>query len=222
MDVFRVFQSKTLVDPRKRVFYSAVLSLSCHVLYALYHGVLGVLQTSLWFLAMCAFYTILAVLRFCAVQYGRETQKDISATWAHFVRKTSGFLLLLLSVVLAWVNFISLSQNIATSYGAITMITLATYTFCKITTVIIKATRQRKHRSPMFLVLRNIRYAEAAASILTLQRSMLVSFGQMEQEQVCIMNALTGACVCLFILILGIFMIINSGKEEKSWQNQTL
>lgn len=222
MAVLRLFRNKIHTNPRERVLCSAVISLSCHILYAWYHGVLGVLQTSLWFWAMCAFYSILAVMRFFAVLCARETQKDASASLEHFVLKATGFLLLLLSLVLAWVNFISLSQNIATSYGTITMITIATYTFYKIITVIIKAIRQRKNLSPMLLVLRNIGYAEVAASILTLQRSMLASFGQLERKQVCIMNALTGASACLFILVLGIFMTTNSGKEKKSWQNQTL
>lgn len=51
---------------------------------------------------------------------------------------------------------------------------------------------------------------------------MLVSFGQMEKEQMCLMNALTGAAICVFILMLGIFMIIRTKKENESWQNQNL
>ena len=210
------------VASRKRVLLFAVSSLACNSLYALYHGVLGVLQPSLWFLAMCAFYSILAVLRFCAVLCGREASKDTATLSESFVLKASGLLLLLLSVVLAWVNAISLSQNIAASYGEITMITIATYTFYKITTVIVKAIRQRKNSSLLLIALRNISYAEAAASVLTLQRSMLVSFGQLETGQACIMNALTGAAICIFILWLGVFVIIRSRKEDKSWQSQNL
>lgn len=215
--LFKTGIGKTIcTDPRKRILWFAVISLSCHFLYALYHGVLGVIQSSLWFLAMCAFYSILAVMRFCAVRCGREIKQDDSAPSEYFVLKTSGCLLLLLSAVLAWVNSISLSQNIATSYRKITMITIATYTFYKITAVITKAIRQHKNASPLFVALRNISYAAVAASVLTLQplqRSMLASFGTMDQGQRCMMNALTGAAVCLFIPILGIFMLMNPRKE---------
>ena len=37
---------------RKRVLGLAAASLACDFLYALYHGILGVLQPSLWFLAI--------------------------------------------------------------------------------------------------------------------------------------------------------------------------
>ena len=208
------------LDPRKRVRLVACLSLSCNFFYALYHGVLGVLQTSLWFLAMCAFYSMVAVMRFCVLLCGWRAEKEPSVVSEPFARTITGFLLLILSVVLAGINFISLSQNIATSYDKITMITIATYTFYKIAAVLIKRVRSRQKAVQLFDVLSTITYAEVAASVLTLQRSMLVSFGQMEKEQIYTMNALTGAGVCLFILILGVGMIVKARKERKSWQNQ--
>ncbi len=159
-------------------------------------------------------------MRFCVLFCEWHAKKEQSTVSGPFAQKVTGLLLFLLSVVLAWVNFISLSQNIATSYDEITMITIATYTFYKIAAVLIKAIRPYKDFSPSFGVLKNISYAEVAASILTLQRSMLVSFGQMEKEQIYTMNALTGAGVCLFILVLGVCMIIKARKERKSWQNQ--
>ncbi len=113
-------------------------------------------------------------------------------------------LLSALSVVLAVVVYISLSQNIAAKYGEIIMITIATYTFYKITIAIIKAVKQHKNSSLLLKTIRNIRYAEVAASILTLQRSMLVSFGAVEVDKIWLMNSVTGADVCLFVLMLGI------------------
>lgn len=131
-----------------------------------------------------------------------------------FVMKLSGILLAVLSFVLTGVVYISLSQNTASRYGEIIMITIATYTFCKITLAIIKAVKQRKNPSRLLAVIRNIRYAEAAVSVLTLQGSMLASFGTMSDKKAHIMNVLTGAAVCLFVLILGIAMVIKSGSQK--------
>lgn len=201
-------------DQRSKLLLSSSISLGCSFLYALYQGILGAFQVSLWFFAMCAFYSILAVIRFCAIVCGWRVRNDDSSVSEYFVMKVSGILLLLLGVVVAWINFISLSQNMATAYDKITMITISTYTFYKMTVVTIKAIRQRKNFFPLLVVLRNISYAEVSASVLTLQRSMLISFGSMEKDQICIMNTFTGAAVCLFILALGIFMIIKSRKEH--------
>ena len=122
----------------------------------------------------------------------------------------------MLSFILAGVVYISLSQNIAVRHHEIVMITIAAYTFYKITIVVIRAIKQRKNTDPLLAAIRTIGYAEVAASLLTLQRSMLISFGAMDKRDIDHMNGLTGASVCLFILLLGIFTIVRSGKEGKS------
>ena len=65
----------------------------------------------------------------------------------------------------------------------------------------------------IFKTIQYISYAEMAASVLTLQRSMLVSFGTMDNKQIHFMNATMGAVVCLFVLILGISMMIKSQER---------
>ncbi len=109
-------------------------------------------------------------------------------------------------------------------YDSILMITIATYTFYKITMAVVRAVKQRHDPSPLLAAIRSIGYAEVAASVLTMQRSMLVSFEGMAEEKIHLMNSLTGAVVCLFVLVLGIAMIIKSTKrkEPSEWQNQNL
>lgn len=93
------------------------------------------------------------------------------------------------------------------------MITIATYTFYKVIVAIVKAITQRENSSPLLAVIRTIGYAEASASLLTLQRSMFVSFGSMHETNIVLMNSLTGIAVCLFILLLGIFTILKNSKK---------
>lgn len=207
--------------PEARMVRAAAVSLGCNCLYALYHGVLGLVHLSLWSLSLGAFYAILAVARFCALLSGRTRAGETATASGGFVMAASGGLLLLLSVVLAGVLAISLSQHIATAYDTVTMITIATYTFYKITAAVVNRVR-RPGTSALSRVIRNIRYAEVAASVLTLQRSMLASFGTPEETPADWMNGLTGAAVCLFILSLGIYLMLNARKEDLSWQNQNL
>ena len=204
---------KLVSSQRYRIILSATLAFAFNLLYAIYHCVLGILNLSFWFIAMCAFYGILAIMRFSAVLCERNHQKSPDNDTELFVMKLSGILLVILSIVLATVSYISLSQNIAAKHGEIIMITIATYTFYKITMAIVKAVKQHKNPSPLLRTIRNIGYAEVAASILTLQRSMLASFGSMSTGNIHFMNAVTGAAVCLFVLILGLSMITKSMKK---------
>ena len=204
---------KLVSSQRYRIILSATLAFAFNLLYAIYHCVLGILNLSFWFIAMCAFYGILAIMRFSAVLCERNHQKSPDNDTELFVMKLSGILLVILSIVLATVSYISLSQNIAAKHGEIIMITIATYTFYKIAMAIVKAVKQHKNPSPLLRTIRNIGYAEVAASILTLQRSMLASIGSMNAENIHFMNAVTGAVVCLFVLILGLSMITKSIKK---------
>lgn len=215
--------NKIVSSQRYRIILSAAVAFAFNLLYAIYHCVLGVLNISFWFITMCAFYGILATIRFSAVLCERNHYKLPSDDTDLFVMKFTGILLVILGIVLATINYVSLSQNIATKHEEIIMITIATYTFYKITMAIVKAVKQHKNPSPLLKTIRSIGYAEVSASILTLQRSMLVSFGSMDSRQMRFLNAMTGAVVCVFILILGLPMIVKSRrKEQEIWQNQNL
>ncbi len=194
-----------------RILLSAVIGLIGNIFYALYHCILGIINQSLWFIALCAFYIILAAMRFSAVLCGYKSYSKGLAETEYFVMKLSGILLTVLSFILAAI--LRLSQNLAVKYDTIVMITIATYTFYKITIAVIQAIKHHGNPSPLLTVIRRIRYAETAASLLTLQRSMLVSFGSMEREAIQRMNIITGTVVCLFIWILGISMTIKGRKK---------
>lgn len=214
------FGKQLLREQKYRMVFATALSFILNLLYALYHGVLGLASQSLWFLSLCAYYVVLSTLRFSVVLYGHRSNPTYTADTERFAAKFSGALLVVLSFVLTGVIYISLSQNIAAKHGEITMITIATYIFGKIIVAIVKAIKQHKNPSPLLAVVRNIGYAEAAVSILTLQRSMLVSFGAMDKATIKLMNSLTGAAVCLFILSLGI-VTIRAQRRTRLAQEKT-
>lgn len=191
-----------LGSPVNRVWATLAVNLVC----AVYHGALGLLGPSWWFVALSGYYTVMAMNRFAALLCVR---REAAADVPRFVRRGTGALLILLSCVLAGVNYMSLTHDVAARYGTIVMITIAAFTFGKITMAIFRGVRQRGDQSPVLAVVRRIGYAEAAVSLLTLQRSMLASFEGMSGAEIFLMNAMTGAGVFLFILAMGIKMIIR-------------
>lgn len=85
----------------------------------------------------------------------------------------TGMLLVLLNFVLTVDNYISMSQDTVSRYEEIMMIMIATYTFYKFTMAIVNAVKQHKNSSLQLKTIRVISYAEASASMLTLQQSTL-------------------------------------------------
>ncbi len=189
------------------------LSLGSNLAFALYHGALGLLTRSQWLVAVSGFYTVLAVTRAGVLLCARRgTEADASL----FVVRVTGGLLMTLGFAMAAVNYLSIAGSIAKRYQTVVMISMATFTFTKVGLAVSRAIRQRREPSSLKAALRCIGHAEAAASVLTLQRSMLVSFGEMPAQTVRLMNALTGAGVFLFIVILGIFMLKGRIPVAKS------
>ncbi len=196
-------------DYHYRTVVLAVGSLIVNLLYAFYLGALGLRDSSVWLIASCPYYLLLGVMRFLAVTSPKRSAPHRSVT------VSTGILLTVVSIVMGGMLYVSLWQDTATRYGTITMITIATYTFTKLTMAVIKAVRHRNSTSSLLRSLHTIRYAEVAASIFTMQKSMLVSFGAMPAGVIRLFNALTGTAVCLFTAALGVMLIIKPKRRNK-------
>lgn len=200
----------SLGDPGERMVLTAGASFLVDLLYALYHGALGIQEGSVWFLTLCVYYTLLGAVRFGAVFCGRKgsPRPETEA----FITACSGGLLVLLSLVLAGVSYLSLAYGIVTRRDTILMITIATYTFTKLGFAVRRAVKWRRDPSCLLSVIRAVGYAELAASVYTMQRSMIASFGEGDNLGMDIINRLSGAAVFLFVLALGISLMIKAKK----------
>jgi hypothetical protein len=111
-------------------------------------------------------------------------------------------------------------------FHEIVMITIATYTFTKITLAIIGMAKAKHEASPALKTLRNISLADASVSIYTMQRSMLVSFPGMEAGEILLLNIFTGTAVWIIVLLLGINLIggkrVHMAKSKIVKANETI
>jgi len=177
--------------------------LCINALYGLYTAGLGILDRSYWFIALAAYYIVLAVMRFAVIRSMKHGDPENQ----RFITRFIGGMCLFLSVTLAGITYLSFSDGYGTRFHEIVMISIALYTFVKITLAIVRMAQSRKDTRPALRCLRNLALADAAVSIFALQRSMLVSFGGMGTEDIQLMNALTGTAVYLLTALLGINLI---------------
>ena len=68
----------------------------------------------------------------------------------------------------------------------------------------------------MIGTLRCITLCDAVVAIYTMQKSMLVSFGEMSVDNIRLKNILSGIGMIAVISVLGILLIIKSKKEYKN------
>jgi hypothetical protein len=179
--------------------------LAINFVYALGNCIVGLLTHSWWFITVGAYYSVLTTTRFSVLQIKRKAGGNFDHE--KFAKRMTGVLLVVLSVCIAGMNVLSVIKDRGSVFHEIIMITIATYTFTKITIAIIGMVKVKHTHSPALKTLRNISLADACVSIYTLQRSMLVSFPGMKPGDIQLFNILTGSAVWIVVLLLGINLI---------------
>ena len=123
--------------------------------------------------------------------------------------KFTGVMLMLLSLPLVGTVILAVVRDRGIVMHEIVMIAMAAYTFTKITLAVINLVKARKSALAKIVTLRNISLSDACVSIFALQRSMLVSFGDMPETDIQIFNAVIGAAVCVIVFLLGLNLVKN-------------
>ncbi len=184
-------------------------SLTLNFFYATGNCIVGFLAQSWWFITVGAYYAVLTTTRFSVLQIKRKAGGNYDMEM--FSKRITGILLIVLAFCILGITILSALKDRGTTFHEIVMITIATYTFTKITIAIIGMAKAKRSVSPVLKTLRNISLADACVSIYTMQRSMLVSFPGMQAAEIWVFNILTGTAVWITVLLLGINLI--GGKK---------
>lgn len=191
-----------------RIHTSTLLSTVINAAYAIGNLALGILDDSYWFLTTGAYFLVLCLMRMgCLSALGSKNEKKI------YVGRLVGLLLMFLCVTLVSSMILSDQLDVVRPMHRIVMIAIAAFTTAKTTMAIINIVKAKRTGNPIWIAIRNISCADAAGSILTMQRSMLVTFGEMEVGTVRLMNLLTGIGVCTVVFLLGIRLFLNRNRK---------
>ena len=178
--------------------------LAFNLTFALFHSLGGLLGRSWWFLTLGVYYAVLSGIRFWLLRIP-EDKSDRPDD--RRIRRFTGAALIALSVCLNGTVILCMFRDRGVVRHEIVMITIALYAFSKITLGIINLVKARRNASAVQLCLRSLSLADGLVSICSLQRSMLVSFGEMASNHILLFNLLTGAGTCILLLLLGLNLI---------------
>ncbi len=201
---------KFLSDSHFRAMTIALLSMGCNILYSILYGVMAYIYSSFWFLTMFAYYLILGLLRLSVAVFGRS-RKNIERKMTVCI----GLGLIFIAVILAGSVTINFHSSVTVKYDQILMITIATYTFVLAFLAVRNVVLAHKQKSAQMIALRNISLASATASMLSLQRSMITTFGNGESYFRYLMEGSMGLFAFLVVLALGFSMILKRKNNDK-------
>ena len=131
--------------------------------------------------------------------------------------RTCGWLFLLMNLSLALMVFFMVYWNRTFNHHEITTIAMAAYTFTAFTMAVINMVKYRKYNSPVYSASKAISLASACVSMLTLESTMLTTFGDetMTLTSRRVLLGFTGGAICIFIIVMAVYMIIQSNKKIK-------
>ena len=215
------YMKKWFSDAHLRMNVSLYVSLIWNVAFAIFQLGLGFYHKSFWFYSMFAYYTMLGVMRFFLVKHTRKYKANEETTSEIKKSIICGYLLIAMNLVLAIILFFMVYWNRTFYHHMITAIAMAAYTFITFTFGIINLVKYRKYKSPIYSSAKIISLIAGAVSILTLERTMLTTFGTTENlifNQIIL--SITGSFVIGFAITMAIIMIIKGNKALNKIKNE--
>lgn len=210
------FMQRWNSDVHLRINFSLYGSLVWNIAFAIFQLWLGLYHKSFWFYSMFAYYVMLGVMRFFLVQhtskYEANEEKEIE------IKKyiVSGYLLLAMNLALAVIVFFIVYFNKTFNHHMITTIAMAAYTFVTFTFAIINLVKYKKYKSPVYSAAKSITLIAGAVSMLTLETTMLTTFGTTEGPLFNqIMLSCTGLAVIGFAITMAVIMIVKGNRSLK-------
>ena len=209
-------------DTRLRVNVSLFGSLSWNALYGIFQIWLGFYHHTFWFYSLGAYYICLAIMRFFLARHTTRYAPGERMQTELVKYRACGIVFLVMNLALALIIFFMVYWNRTFQHHMITAIAMAAYTFTALTTAIINVIKYRKYNSPVFSASKAISLAAALVSMLTLESTMLTTFGDgtMTAIERKWMLGATGGVVSLLIVATAIYMIVVGTKKLKELKTE--
>ena len=211
------YAKKYFSDAHLRIRISLYSSIIWNVAFAIFQLILAIQYNSFWFYSLFIYYVVLGIIRVFLVKHTKKYKVNEQERLELKKYVNTGWLLLFVNYALTIIVFFMVYYNRTFYHHMITTIAMACYTFLTFTFSIINSIRYKKYKSPVYSATKNISLISGAVSMLTLETTMLTTFGTDTSRlfnQVIL--SLTGFAVISFAIIMAINMIIKGNKKLKA------
>ena len=205
--------SRYMTDAAFKVRLSLYLSLGINLAYSVFKLVSGIRYRSLWIGAMAVYYILLSTIRFLLL-YHMQRRWDTGIRGEYRSYRTAAELMLCITLMLSCIVLSMVLEQKAPAFSDVFFITSAAYTFYILTLSIVDLVRYRKYKSPVLSAAKAVRFVQALISLLSLEASMLVQFGDDDRYRR-LMLSLSGAGVWAATAAISVYMIVRANQEMK-------
>ncbi len=216
------YARRWLDDPQLRVKVTLYGSLAWNAVYAVFQLWLGFYHRTFWYYSLAGYYISLAVMRFFLARYAGKN-KPGERMLSELVRyRACGWIFLIMNLALSFIIFFMVHWNRTFNHHEITTIAMAAYTFTALTTAIINIVKYRKYNSAVYSASKAISLAAACVSMLTLESTMLTTFGGETMDLLSrkILLGSSGGVISAFVIAMAIYMIVQSTQKIRSLRSE--
>ncbi len=216
------YSGRVLSDNILRAELSLYGSWSINVLYAFFKFGAGLYLDSVWLGALAVYYMILSAMRFMLIRHHHRNKKNENEQEQRLFGLKSyrfcGVLMFLLNMAVVVLVVQLVWKNETYAYPGVLIYVFAAYSFYCIINAVRNMVRYHRLEQPVLAAAKMLSFACALMSILAAQTAMLTQFGIRQDNFSRLMNALTGAGVCLIIFGLAVWMVRRANRELKKKQ----
>lgn len=202
--------NRYLTDAAFRTEIMLFFSFVMNILVASANVVSVFLYNTFWFGILAAYYFILAIMRLLLLRYLRHKEIGDSFLGELKISRICGIILLNLNFVLVGAILMILFNDEGFNYQGIFIYVMAGYTFFMVAHAIRDLIGFRKYKSPIMTFSKILTLSATLVSFLALETAIFAQFGNNISVKIQkIVIALTGFCICLIVIALALYIIIN-------------
>ncbi len=204
---------KIIKDGERRGHIFSALSLILTAFFAIYNLYLGLAYRLIWNASIMLYYLILLVIK-SIIMAGKRRWRALDSAELDKKQRTlvnvvNVFLIIVDLALFAPVTIMVLGAR-PVGIGMIPAIAVAAFTTYKVTMAIISFQRARKSSDIILRTLKTISLKEAVVSVITLQNTLIMTFGDF--GSMIALTACTSAALLLWLIAISVYQIIRVKK----------
>ena len=203
-----------------RTIVFGATSFLANVAYTIFLASVAMYSRAFWYWVLAGYYVLLTSMRGGMLLENRKNERRFGGNPERLQKEkvktyySCGVMLLVLTIALGITVFLMVFEGKRISSPNSAIVILAIVTAYRLYTAIFHLVVAKKYDDLVVRSVRNINFSTALVSILTLQTAVLDRFAVGGYND--LFNGLTGVCVCLIIVYMGIYMIVKSRKALKT------
>lgn len=200
-----------------RAFVFSALSFLVTVVFTGYNVFLWIVYRAVWNIGIAVYYALLSGIRAYVIfserkyhraQFGEE-EKENKRKKLVFVQ--SIFLLVIDFALIAPISLMVLQKK-PIAFSSIPAIATAAYTTCKIVIAARNIVKIRKKRHLSLKILRTVSFVDALVSVLTLQYTLIITFGGGMDKDMFVLCAFSSFGIWVVLIGLSLKSLVRSIK----------